>query len=88
MQVSKSDVLTKLESMPIVSFELRDEPQFPINVEGVMQPERSTQLTHTQMPLQRFSILWKSESLVSLLPERHRFTHTVNELKKLRGEKK
>lgn len=54
MLVSKDlnkSVLTKLEPMTIVSFELRDKPKFAIHVESVMQPEGSTQLTHTQMPL-------------------------------------
>ncbi len=67
--------------MTIVSFELRDKPQFSVHIEGVMQPERSTQLTHTQMPLQRFGVLWKGESLVSRLAEGNRLTQMINELK-------
>lgn len=82
LRVNTSDVLTKLQSMMIVSFELRDEPQFPLHVEGVMQPEGSTQLTHTQMPLQRLGVLWKSKPFLSLLPQWDRFAQTVNELKK------
>lgn len=77
-------VRTKLQSVPIVSFELRDEPQLSLHVERVMQPERSAQLTHAQMPLQRFGVVWKRESLVALLAQRNRFTQTVYELK--RGE--
>lgn len=67
-----------------MSFELRDEPQLSLHVERVMQPERSAQLTHAQMPLQRFGVVWKRESLVALLAQRNRFTQTVYELK--RGE--
>lgn len=77
-------VPTKLQSVPIVSFELRDEPQLSLHVERVMQPERSAQLTHAQMPLQRFGVVWKRESLVALLAQRNRFTQTVYKLK--RGE--
>ena len=43
--------LTELEPVTIVSFELRDEPQFSFRVETVMQAERAAQLTHTQMSL-------------------------------------
>lgn len=37
--------------MTIVSFELFDKTQFPIHVQGVMQPERPAQLTHAQVSL-------------------------------------
>lgn len=46
-----------------------------------MQAECSAQLTHTQMPLQHFDVLRKSESLLFLLAQRNSFTQTVNELK-------
>lgn len=66
--------------MTIVSFELRDDTQLSVNVNRVMESECSTQLTHAQMPLERFGVLWKSESLLSLLPQRDRLAQTVNEL--------
>lgn len=80
LRVNKG-VLTKLEPVTIVSFELRDETQFSLHVERVMQAESSTQLTHTQMPLQRFGVLRESKSLISPLPQRNRLAQTVNELK-------
>lgn len=67
-----------------MSLELRDEQQFPVHVEGVLQAERPTQLTHAQMPLQGFGVLWEGESLVSPLPQWNRVTQTVDKLKRER----
>lgn len=52
-----------------------------------MQPERSAQLAHTQVPLQRFGVVRESESLLASLPERNRLTQTVNELKRRRQKR-
>lgn len=82
LRMSTSDVLTKLEAVTIMSLELRDKQQFSVHVERVMQAERSTQLTHTQMPLQGFGVLWESKSLLSPLPQWNRFTQTINKLKR------
>lgn len=73
--------------MTIVRFELRDQTKLSIHVERVMQPERSAQLAHTQVPLQRFGVVRESESLLASLPERNRLTQTVNELKRRRQKR-
>lgn len=72
--------LTELQPVPIVSFELRDETQFPVPVQGVVQAERSTQLTHTQVPLEPFGVVREGEALVALLPERNGFAQAIDEL--------
>lgn len=66
--------------MAVVSSELRDETQFSLGVEGVVQPEGPAQLAHTQVSLQRSGVLGKGEALLPLLPQRHRFAQTVDEL--------
>lgn len=71
--------------MAVVSSELRDETQFSLGVESVMQPEGPAQLAHTQVPLQRSCVLRKGEPLLPLLPQRHRFAQTVDELRGGRG---
>lgn len=66
--------------MTVVSFELRDKTQLPLWAESVVEAERPAQLAHAQMPLQSSGVLWKSEALSPLLPQRNRFAQTVNEL--------
>lgn len=73
--------LTELQAVPIVSFELCDEMLFSISVQGVVQSERPTQLTHTQVPLEPFGVVWEGEALLALLPEGNGFAQPINELR-------
>lgn len=63
-----------------MSLELSDESQFPADVQGVMQPERPTQLTDAQVPLQRFGVLWEVVPLLSSLPQLNGVAQSVDEL--------
>lgn len=67
--------------MPVVSFELGDETQFPLGAQGVVEPQRPAQLAHAQVPLQGPGVLGEGEALLLLLPQRNRFAQTVDELK-------
>lgn len=68
--------------MSIVSFELCDETLFSIPVQGVVQAERSTQLTHTQVPLEPFGVVREGETLLAELPEGNSFAQPINELRR------
>lgn len=73
--------LTKLQPVPVVSFELGDETQLPLGAQGVVEPQRPAQLAHAQVPLQGSGVLGEGEALLPLLPQWNRFTQTVDELK-------
>lgn len=85
-QVRDVSPLTKLQAVPIVSFELCDETLFSIPVQGVVQAERSTQLTHTQVPLEPFGVVGEGKALLAQLPEGNGFAQSINELRR-QGEK-
>lgn len=68
--------------MPIVSFELSNETLFSLPVQGVVQAERPTQLTHTQVPLESFGVVREGEALLALLPEGNGFAQPINKLRR------
>lgn len=68
--------------MPVVSFELCDETLLSIPVQGVVQAERPTKLTHTHVSLEPFGVVREGEALVALLPERNGFAQPINELRR------
>lgn len=69
-----------------MSFELCYETFFPIPIHGMVQAERSTQLTHTQVPLEPFNVIREGETLLAQLPEGNSFTQPINELRRQQGK--
>ena len=67
----------------IVGLEVSDDPQLPLSAEDVVEAQRATQLTHAQVPLEGFGVLWKHRAapLLRLSAERHHFPQPTDELK-------